>query len=132
MEDFKVTYKNNREQQAVFEGPILKVLEWLLNNAAMAWDLEVWNGATKSYVDAEDFVRAHAIPNQSRSPEIGAFVGDSDRQMSFEHMTDSLVRARNEMVRQYVARAMRLVNEPGYDSEILAMNTAHNIIRLFY
>jgi hypothetical protein len=52
--------------------------------------------------------------------------------MHYEELHDPLVHARNEMVRQWIARALRLVNEPHYVPELLAKNTAEEIIRLFY
>lgn len=61
-----------------------------------------------------------------------ALIEDGDRRLRMEDMTDPLIHARNEMVRQWVARAMRLSKDPDYDPEFLAGNTAYQIIRLFY
>lgn len=55
-----------------------------------------------------------------------------DKKMHRENLIDPKIHARNETVRQWVSRAIRLGKDPDYDPEFLANNTSHNIIRLFY
>lgn len=198
MGDFKVTYKNNREQSAVFEGSRQEVIEWLLNNSSMAWDLEVWDGKAESYADAEDFIAAClekgevvrdefavVFKNDPERSRPAVFQGDrkeviewlneraidngtlqvydkdqrkyfdtliwlqmhgalqpahpastegmsTDTKMQYEALHDPFVQARNEMIRQWIKRAIRLSGETDRDPQFLVNQTAHEIIRLFY
>ena len=75
---------------------------------------EVFDGA--GYESAFEFAR-------DQTPE---------EKMWYEDLHNPLIHARNEMVYQHIRRALRLVNEPNYDPELLAKNTAQEIIRLFY
>ena len=55
-----------------------------------------------------------------------------EKRMQREDLFDAKIHARNHMVFQYVGRALRVANEPHYDFELVAKNTAHDIIQLFY
>jgi hypothetical protein len=94
------------------------VFRWLTEVGQNISRFEVRNGNTR--MPAPEFV--------SKKLDL---LGPAEK-MHYEELHDPLVHARNEMVRQWIARALRLVNEPHYVPELLAKNTAEEIIRLFY
>jgi hypothetical protein len=86
---------------------------------------DVYDG--KKSIDAREFVTAlvgSVLPAESsETPE---------EKMRREDSFDPYIHARNVTVEQWIARAIRLSNEPNYVPYLLAKNTAYEIIRLFY
>jgi hypothetical protein len=85
---------------------------------------EIYDG--EKYEDAREFIvrmgGSVRAADGSMTPE---------ERMYHEDLMDPIVHARNEMVVQWVARAIRLSHKPNYVPDLLAKNTAHEIIRLF-
>lgn len=137
MEQFFVVYKRNRLMPAEFEGDTHDILEWLRAHRPEVWDLEVCNKTTGAYVDAGAFIMLHSkivVPNPSpgEEPTLAPMMGTIEEKMLRDDLMDPHAHERNVMVYQLIRQAMRLVNEPHYDAELLAKNTAHGIVRLFY
>jgi len=86
---------------------------------------EVYDGV--KYENAREFV---VRMGGSVRPSDGSMT--PEEKMRHEDLMDPIVHARNETVRQWVSRAIRLARDPDYDPEYLAKNTAYEIIRLFY
>lgn len=120
-----VLRKDQRDSSPVAEGHPEEIAK-LLAIWGTADLYEIYDGVSK-YEDAREFV-----------VKMGGTVRPSDgsmtpeEKMRHEDLMDPFVHARNEMVHQWIARALRLVNEPNYVPELLAKNTAHEVIRLFY
>ena len=118
--DFAVIKRHDSKISAPFEGSKGEVLLWLQNQH---WSglYEVYNRADKTYSNARDFILK--CQAETMSPE---------QKLRHEDLNDPVVRARNEMVRQLIERALRSANESDCDLEFLVGSTTYEIIRLFY
>lgn len=121
--------KGDREASPVVEGEPSAIVA-MLRRWGSVDRYEVYYSTSEEYEDARTFMvrHGHASAKTAITPEPVS----PEQKMRDEDLSDPYIHARNEMVIQYVKRALRLVNEPNYDSELLAKNTAHQIIRLFY
>jgi hypothetical protein len=136
MDNYFVVHKYRRTDPAVFQGDRTETLWWLLDRKDLGV-LEVCNQTTGAYVSAAAFIVTHTTivepkGTTDRYARVEPALDSPESKMMHESMTDPHVHARNTLVLQLVMRAMRLVNEPNYDPELLAKNTTHEIIRLFY
>jgi len=126
-DEFAVVFKEDpeRKRPPVFEGDRVETLVWLKDRATDNGTLQVYDKDLREYFDTAVWLKQHGIvaAPTTMSP---------DERMLYEELHDPFVHARNHMVHQYIARALRVVNEPHYDAELLAKNTAHDVIRLFY
>jgi hypothetical protein len=86
---------------------------------------DVYDG--KKSIDAREFVTALV---GSVRPADGSMT--PEEKMRHEDLFDPYIHARNVTVEQWIARAIRLSHEPNYVPDLLAKNTAYEIIRLFY
>lgn len=120
MDQFFITRKGDRMAPAEYEGDLHDALEWLRAYKLKISVFEICHKDTGQYMDADAFV---ALNTPGETPE---------EKMLREDMTDPHIHARNEIIYQHILRAMRLVNEPHYVPELLAKNTTHEIVRLFY
>lgn len=121
-DEFAVVFKNdpNRSRPPVFEGGKEETLAWLNDRAIENGTLQVYDKDLREYFDVPVWLQKHEV------------VMTPEQRMNHENLTDPLVHARNEMVRQHVRRAIRLANESNYDSAYLEETIAYEIIRLFY
>lgn len=117
-------FLKGRRDSPVAEGEATDVVQ-LLARWGTANLYEVHDG--EKYEDARVFVVNMGGPVR---PADGSM--EPEEKMRHEDLFDPLVHARNELVIQWVARAIRLSHQPDYVPELLAKNTAHEIIRLFY
>jgi hypothetical protein len=117
--------KGNRGAPAVAEGNAEQIVQ-LLTMWATEDLYEVWDGV--EYEDAREFV---AKMRSSVRP-----AGDSmtpDEKMRHENLFDSVIRGRNHTIELIIKRVIENSHrQPHYDSETMAKNAAHDIIRLFY
>lgn len=125
-----VVPKGRHDSSPVVEGEELDVAKLVLlwgPEALDKYDI-IYAGKAPLYEDARTFTERVVGPTLAASTEdIPA-----DVKMAYEHNHNQFVHARNEMIRQWIARAIRLGKDPNYDPHFLAQNTAHEIIRLFY
>jgi hypothetical protein len=124
MHNIRLLRKGDRSAPAVAEGSAEDIAQ-LLVMWGTADHYEVHDGV--KYKDAREFVVRLGGPAKPATEGLSP-----EQKMYHEDLHDPLIHARNEMVRQWIARALRLVNEPHYDPDLLAGNTAHEVIRLFY
>ena len=120
----RVFRRGQRNSPPVAEGDDKDIVQ-LLVMWGTADLYEVYDGV--KYENAREFV---VRMGGSVRPSDGSMT--PEEKMRHEDLMDPIVHARNETVRQWVSRAIRLARDPDYDPEYLAKNTAYEIIRLFY
>jgi len=118
--DFAVINRGEDEVSSPFEGSEDEVLTWLRKHSWVG-SYEVYSRVDKTYTNASDFLLKRETKTMT-----------SEEKMRHEDLMDPVVHARNEMVRQWVARAIRQSKEPNCIPEFLVNDTAYEIIRLFY
>jgi hypothetical protein len=123
--DVYLLRKGDRYSAPVAQGPVEDIAK-LLTLWGTADQYEIYDGASK-YEDAREFIVRILGPVKLATEGMSA-----EQKIYHEDLHDPIIHARNEMVVQWIARAIRLSNEENYLPDLLAKNTAHEIIRLFY
>lgn len=120
----QVFIKGQRDSSPVLEGDPVDVSATLIINGTA--DLyEVYDGS--QYTDAREFVVSMGGSLRPLGDPLSA-----QEKMRYEDLTDPVIHARNELVVRWIAMAIRLSQQPNYQPDLVAKNTAHEIIRLFY